>query len=87
MAHEGVPLIGIYENFGWRGREVEEAVVFQTGGVALVLWGRARRGRGTRSRDRAPLGGAGGLGEVAGLLLGRARRLAVVRRLDRDLRQ
>lgn len=29
-----------YEQLGWRGQEVEETVFFQTGGVAVVLWGR-----------------------------------------------
>jgi uncharacterized protein len=29
-----------YEQLGWRGQEVEETVFFQTGGSALVLWGR-----------------------------------------------
>ena len=28
-----------YERLGWRGQEVEETVFFQTGGMALVLWG------------------------------------------------
>lgn len=30
-----------YEGLGWRGQTVEETVFFQTGGVAVVLWGRA----------------------------------------------
>ncbi|MPZ90004.1 MAG: VOC family protein, partial [Nitriliruptorales bacterium] len=29
-----------YERLGWRGQEVEETVFFQSGGIALVLWGR-----------------------------------------------
>ena len=29
-----------YEQLGWVGQEVEETVFFQTGGSALVLWGR-----------------------------------------------
>jgi predicted lactoylglutathione lyase len=29
-----------YERLGWRGQEVEETVFFQTGGSAVVLWGR-----------------------------------------------
>ena len=29
-----------YEQLGWRGQEVEETVFFQTGGHAVVLWGR-----------------------------------------------
>ena len=30
-----------YEALGWRGQEVEQTVFFQTGGIAVVLWGRA----------------------------------------------
>lgn len=30
-----------YEQFGWRGQEVEQTVFFQAGGIAFVLWGRA----------------------------------------------
>jgi catechol 2,3-dioxygenase-like lactoylglutathione lyase family enzyme len=29
-----------YERLGWHGQEVEETVFFQTGGMAVVLWGR-----------------------------------------------
>ena len=29
-----------YEQLGWVGQEVEETVFFQTGGSAVVLWGR-----------------------------------------------
>lgn len=29
-----------YEALGWRGQEVQETVFFQTGGMAVVLWGR-----------------------------------------------
>jgi uncharacterized protein len=29
-----------YERLGWRSQEVEETVFFQTGGSALILWGR-----------------------------------------------
>jgi predicted lactoylglutathione lyase len=29
-----------YEQLGWRGQEVEQTVFFQSGGIALVLWGR-----------------------------------------------
>lgn len=29
-----------YEQFGWRGQEVDETVFFQAGGTVLVLWGR-----------------------------------------------
>ena len=31
-----------YEALGWRGQEVQETVFFQAGGLALVLWGRAK---------------------------------------------
>jgi predicted lactoylglutathione lyase len=31
-----------YERLGWQGQEVEETVFFQAGGIALVLWGRAK---------------------------------------------
>ncbi len=29
-----------YERLGWRGRQVEDTVFFQAGGLAVVLWGR-----------------------------------------------
>ncbi|GAA1363321.1 VOC family protein [Catellatospora chokoriensis] len=29
-----------YEGLGWRGQEIEQTVFFQTGGIAVVLWGR-----------------------------------------------
>jgi catechol 2,3-dioxygenase-like lactoylglutathione lyase family enzyme len=31
-----------YEALGWHGQEVEETVFFQAGGMAIVLWGRAK---------------------------------------------
>jgi predicted lactoylglutathione lyase len=31
---------GFYEALGWSGQEVQETVFFQTGGIAVVLWGR-----------------------------------------------
>jgi len=31
-----------YEQLGWQGQEVQETVFFQAGGVAVVLWGRAK---------------------------------------------
>jgi len=31
-----------YERLGWRGQEVEETVFFQAGGMAIVLWRRAK---------------------------------------------
>jgi uncharacterized protein len=30
---------GFYEALGWSGQEVQETVFFQTGGIAVVLWG------------------------------------------------
>jgi predicted lactoylglutathione lyase len=31
-----------YEALGWSGQEVQETVFFQTGGLAVVLWGREK---------------------------------------------
>jgi predicted lactoylglutathione lyase len=31
-----------YERLGWQGQEIEETVFFQTGGMALILWGRGK---------------------------------------------
>ena len=31
-----------YERLGWHGQEAEETVFFQTGAMALILWGRAK---------------------------------------------
>jgi hypothetical protein len=31
-----------YECLGWQGQEAEETVFFQAGGMALILWGRAK---------------------------------------------
>ena len=31
-----------YDALGWTGQEVEETVFFQAGGLAVVLWGRAK---------------------------------------------
>lgn len=31
-----------YEQLGWRGQEVQETVIFQAGGLAVVLWGREK---------------------------------------------
>ena len=31
-----------YEALGWRGQEMQETVFFQTGGIAVILWGRAK---------------------------------------------
>ena len=31
-----------YERLGWQAQEIEETVFFQAGGMALILWGRAK---------------------------------------------
>jgi hypothetical protein len=31
-----------YEQLGWQGKEVEETVFFQAGGLGFVLWGRQK---------------------------------------------
>jgi hypothetical protein len=31
-----------YERLGWHGKEVEETVFFQAGGLGIVLWGREK---------------------------------------------
>ena len=31
-----------YERLGWRGQELQQTVFFQAGGLALVLWDRAK---------------------------------------------
>lgn len=31
-----------YQQLGWLGQEIEETVFFQAGGMAIVLWGRAK---------------------------------------------
>ncbi len=31
-----------YDALGWHGQEVEETVFYQAGGMAIVLWGRAK---------------------------------------------
>jgi predicted lactoylglutathione lyase len=50
-----------YEALGWRGQTVDETVFFQAGGLALVLWGRAKlaedSGRGVVGDDRAAFDG------------------------------
>jgi uncharacterized glyoxalase superfamily protein PhnB len=48
-----------YERLGWRGREVEETVFFQAGGIAVVLWGRDKLARDCGMRDAAPAGFGG----------------------------
>jgi predicted lactoylglutathione lyase len=50
-----------YERLGWRGQEVEETVFFQTGGQAVVLWG--------RDKLAADAGVSDGGGDFAGIVL------------------
>src|SRR2546429_7543233 len=45
-----------YERLGWRGQEMEETVFFQAGGMALILWGRAK----LAGDSGVPDGGVGG---------------------------
>ena len=45
-----------YEELGWRGQEVEETVFFQTGGMAVVLWGREKLARDSGLPDDSPAG-------------------------------
>jgi uncharacterized protein len=52
---------GFYERLGWRGREVEETVFFQTGGLAVALWGRAKLADDAGIEDR----GSDGFGGVS----------------------
>ena len=50
-----------YEALGWRGQEVEETVFFQAGGLAMVLWGRAKLADDAGLTDRGG-DGFGGVG-------------------------
>jgi catechol 2,3-dioxygenase-like lactoylglutathione lyase family enzyme len=50
-----------YERLGWRGQEAEETVFFQAGGLALVLWGRAKVAGDAGLPDR----GTDGFGGIA----------------------
>jgi len=45
-----------YEELGWRGQEVEKTVFFQTGGMAVVLWGREKLARDSGLPDDSPAG-------------------------------
>jgi len=49
-----------YERLGWHGQEAEETVFFQAGGMALILWGRAKLAADASLRDQQ----AGGFGGV-----------------------
>ena len=48
-----------YERLGWRGQEIEETVFFQAGGIAVVLWSRARLARDAGVTDAASDGFGG----------------------------
>jgi predicted lactoylglutathione lyase len=50
-----------YERLGWRGQELEQTVFFQAGGLALVLWGRAKLAEDSGSQDA----GGDGFGGIA----------------------
>ena len=45
-----------YEQLGWRGQEVQETVFFQTGGMAVVLWGRDKLAVDSGLADQSPAG-------------------------------
>ncbi len=49
-----------YEMLGWSGQEVEETVFFQAGGMALVLWDRAKLAADSGIEDQ-PSAGFGGV--------------------------
>jgi uncharacterized protein len=45
-----------YERLGWHGQEAEETVFFQAGGMALILWGRAKLAGDSGVADHSPGG-------------------------------
>lgn len=45
-----------YERLGWHGQEAEETVFFQAGGMALILWGRAKLAGDSGVPDHGPGG-------------------------------
>jgi len=49
-----------YESLGWRGQEVEQTVFFQAGGMAVVLWARAKLAE-DAGVDDTDAGGFGGI--------------------------
>ena len=51
-----------YERLGWHGQEAEETVFFQAGGMALILWGRAKLADDSGVPDR-------GAGDFNGVVL------------------
>ena len=50
-----------YERLGWRGQEVEQTVFFQAGGIAVILWGRAKLSNDAGIVDNNPGDGFGGI--------------------------
>jgi uncharacterized protein len=50
-----------YERLGWRGREVEETVFLQAGGLVLILWGRDKLAADCGLEDDAPPPRFGGI--------------------------
>ena len=50
-----------YERLGWHGQELEETVFFQAGGMALILWGRAKLADDSGVADDADAGGFDGV--------------------------
>jgi hypothetical protein len=50
-----------YEQLGWEGKEVEETVFFQAGGLGVVLWGREKLADDSKLEDP----GTDGFGGVA----------------------
>src|ERR1700710_342391 len=51
---------GFYEALGWSGQEVQETVFFQTGGIAVVRWGRGKLAADCGLPER-PAGGFDGI--------------------------
>jgi predicted lactoylglutathione lyase len=54
-----------YERLGWVGQEVEETVFFQAGGMAVVLWSRAK----LADDAGVPDDGSDGFGGFGGIVL------------------
>jgi hypothetical protein len=52
---------GFYEGLGWRGQEVQETVFIQAGGIAVVLWSRAKLAADSGVDDAAAGDGFGGI--------------------------
>jgi hypothetical protein len=48
-----------YEALGWQGQEIEETYFVQTGGSAVVLWGRAKLADDAGVPDTGPAGFGG----------------------------